>query len=88
MRVVNVRSERYTHYIGRPCALSNPFRLSAYNDRETVITMYEEYIRAEPEKLKLIANLPEDAVLGCFCHPLSCHGDIIVKIWKELHETL
>jgi len=28
--------------------------------------------------------LSEDDVLGCFCRPDFCHGDIMIKVWKEL----
>jgi hypothetical protein len=23
-------------------------------------------------------------ILGCWCHPLPCHGDVLVKLIKEL----
>ena len=29
--------------------------------------------------------LPADAVLGCFCKSKRCHGDVIVKLWHEMH---
>lgn len=31
-----------------------------------------------------IQGLPPDAVLGCWCKPKACHGDVIIKLWKEL----
>jgi hypothetical protein len=34
--------------------------------------------------MERIRALPANAVLGCWCKPGSCHGDVIVKIWKEL----
>lgn len=37
-----------------------------------------------PEEMRtLIEGLSEDAILGCWCAPLSCHADRIVKLWKE-----
>ena len=24
--------------------------------------------------------------LGCWCAPLSCHGDVLVKLWKQANE--
>lgn len=34
---------------------------------ETIDEIYEKYRKGE------------DILLGCYCHPKSCHGDIIVK---------
>ena len=33
-----------------------------------------------------VLDLPENMILGCYCKPKNCHGDIIIKIWKELHK--
>lgn len=92
MRTVNLRKERYTHYIGRskpgqPIGLGNPYSIDAYNDRDTVIKMFEDYARTDEKVLRLISLLPKDAILGCFCAPKDCHGRIIIKLWKELHGT-
>ena len=34
----------------------------------------------------LFAALPElaDKRLGCYCHPLPCHGDVLIRLLKEL----
>lgn len=37
MRVVHCRKERYTHYIGRPSVLGNPFHLGTHGTRAEVI---------------------------------------------------
>ncbi len=92
MRVVNLHRENYTHYIGRPSELHNPYshRSSKYNIKEMAtaieaVRSFEEYARTNLHILEAIRRLPEDAVLGCFCKPNICHGDVIIKIWKELH---
>ena len=86
MRVVHyLHSRDVTHYIGRPSIYGNPFKIDAYNDRDTVIRQYETYARVKPRVLAAIRSLPEDAVLGCWCYPKSCHGDVIIKFWKEMH---
>lgn len=33
-----------------------------------------------------IKALPRDAVLGCFCHPQACHGDVIAEAWRTLSQ--
>jgi hypothetical protein len=94
MHVVHVREKLCTHYIGRGAApsgkhaqLGNPFVLRIESARTKVIEEYEEWVRRQPEVMKRIAELPEDAVLGCWCKPRACHGDVIIKIWKELQHS-
>lgn len=84
MRVVHCKREPYTHYIGRPGPFGNPFSLRHFT-RQQAIEKYEVFVRSLPYRLDMIRRLPEGAVLGCWCAPHACHGDIIVKIWKELH---
>ena len=85
MRVVHCREEPYTTYIGRPSIYGNPFPVKANSTRDEVIAKYEKYARNCPDLLEQIKALSEDAVLGCFCYPKPCHGDVIVKLWKEMH---
>jgi len=86
MRVVHVREKQHTHYIGRPSVLGNPFPIGAERTRTDVILQFEEYARRNPEVLDAIRALPHDAVLGCWCKPRSCHGDVIVRLWNEMNE--
>jgi hypothetical protein len=96
MKVVNLRKEKYTHYIGRGSIFGNPFKIGKDGNRKEVIKKYEKWVRGDLQlelrisyalsKLGLaIYALPENAILGCYCKPLPCHGDVIIKIWKELH---
>ncbi len=103
MRVVNVRHEGCTHYIGRIgsynaskhgvfCDLGNRTVLFKERERRTVVQAYEDWVRNDPGFVAQghrarIKALPEDAVLGCWCKPLACHGDVIVKLWKELNSA-
>lgn len=87
--VVNLYHEDYDVYIGRPGRgqpgpLGNPF--PATESREKSIAQFEHYARNSPALLELIKNIPARARLGCFCKPKSCHGDVIVKLWKELRK--
>lgn len=87
--VVNIiHRSNYDVYIGRPSKWGNPFIIGTHGTREQVIAKYEEWIRMQPE---LLAALPElkDKKLACFCRPLhSCHGDVLIKLLKELESTL
>lgn len=85
MRVVHCKRERYTRYIGRPSILGNPFSIGPDGTREEVIEKYHEWAPTQPRVMKAIADLHEDDVLGCWCKPKACHGDVIVEIWNEIH---
>lgn len=85
MRVVNKHRERHTVYIGRGSIYGNPYYITFKRSREEAIELYEMYARGKPELLEAIKRLPEDAVLGCFCAPFPCHGDVIIKLWHELN---
>ena len=85
---VDRRKPNYTVYIGRAWAglseskWANPFHISNGRDREEVIALYERHVRTEPRLMKAIPELV-DQVLGCWCHPLPCHGDVLVKLVEE-----
>lgn len=76
MKVVHCKKEKYDVYIGRPSKWGNPFRIGVDGTREDVIQKYREWIRNQP--------LPFDELrgktLGCYCHPLPCHGDILMEL--------
>ena len=84
MIVVNKYKQDYTHYIGRPSVFGNPFVIGVDGDRDEVCDRYAEYAKSNPKLMVAIRALPPDAILGCFCHPLRCHGDEIIKIFKAL----
>ncbi len=87
MKVVNLRKNKYTHYIGRGSHFGNPFKIGIHGTREEVIIKYEKWVRKIPSIISEIRVLTEDTILGCYCKPKACHGDIIIKIWKELHSA-
>ena len=82
-RVVNAHREPYDVLIARPSKWGNPFQIGRDGNRDQVIKMYEVHVRRRPD---LIAALPELAGkrLGCYCKPMSCHGDVLVKLVGEL----
>lgn len=94
MILVNVRYKQCTHYIGRgtgpsglDTGLGNPAKMFGThpNDRAKCVLAFEAFARSNPAMMDKIRALPEDAVLGCWCAPLLCHGNVIMKIWRELH---
>ncbi len=88
-RVVHCRKDPYDVYIGRPSKWGNPFTHKAGTQAESVVptrreavAKYEEYIRASP-LMEDILEL-DGKVLGCWCKPQSCHGDVLVRILSEI----
>lgn len=81
--VVHCRRQPYDVYIGRPSKWGNPFAIGRDGTREQVIAKYEEWIRSQPH---LMSALPElkGKVLGCWCAPQACHGDVLVRLAKEV----
>ena len=83
VEVVNIRHAAYDILIARPSKWGNPFQIGRDGNREQVIRMYEIHVRRRPD---LIAALPElvGKRLGCYCKPLPCHGDVLVKLLQEV----
>lgn len=79
MRVVNLRKEQYEVYIGRGGKWGNPFVIGKDGDREVVIKKYKEYLLSNKELLESLKEL-EGKVLGCYCKPYGCHGDVLVEM--------
>ena len=84
MKVVNCKKEKYTHYIGRPSVFGNPFQIGKHGDRTKCIRMYKTWVGLQYPILAAINKLPADAILGCWCSPEPCHGDVIVDIWGNM----
>ena len=82
-KVVNIRRQKYDVYIGRGSKWGNPFVIGQDGNRDEVIAKYEEYIKAKPELLKCLGEL-KGRTLGCYCKPLPCHGDVLVKLVEQL----
>ena len=64
----------------------NPFHLNDFNNcREMCLAEYEKYLRGSPQLMERLSRGELDGkILGCFCAPAKCHGDILLKICNEL----
>jgi len=77
--VVHCKKSDHDVYIGRPSKWGNPFEIGKDGTREEVVKMYAVWLLAQPE---LMAALPElrGKVLGCWCSPKFCHGDVLAGL--------
>lgn len=73
-KVVHCKKEPYDVYIGRPSKWQNPYKIGKDGTREEVIEKFVENIL--PILLPNIWEL-KGKVLGCWCKPKACHGDIL-----------
>eukprot|EP01083_Nonionella_stella_P304944 1061908_1 len=61
----------------------NPFKMSKTNTRSHVINAYERYLLSKKPLLNDLHQLEQYTELGCWCKPLECHGDIILKHYHK-----
>lgn len=85
-KVVHCKRKPFDVYIGRPSKWGNPFshlpktrakfRVAT---RDEAVEAYAAWIVQQPE---LMAALPElkGKVLGCWCAPKRCHGDVLTEL--------
>lgn len=91
-------------YIGRPIPnykgigkdlirqgskLHNPFKLINESDRDQIINRFIEHFCASDElKSFSLHTCHDDSILGCWCKPLACHGDVIAEYVNQIrHES-
>lgn len=90
-RLVHCNQEPYDVYIGRPSKWGNPFThiigketLAEFvvETREEAIIKYKEYLLNNQELMDDLGEL-EGKVLGCWCYPKSCHGNILMELLTQ-----
>ena len=95
-KVVNIKKKKCDVYIGRGSIFGNPYtHLPIGNtkaqvqveSREAAIEEYRKYfyhrIETDQNFLDEVLRL-KDKILGCYCSPKKCHGDIIVEFLEKL----
>ena len=93
--VVNLRSSKYTVYIGRAGhgqdgRFGNPFRVGKDGAQGECVKLFRDWLYGESReayemRCRIITEIPYDAVLGCFCKPRACHGDVIAELVNAHH---
>ena len=92
-KVVNIKNgDQFDVYIGRPGNghdgyFGNPFTTPPHT-RNKSIQLFEQYaldrINSDPEYKQKVKEL-YGKTLGCFCKPKACHGDVLVKLTKQIN---
>lgn len=78
-RVVHCKQEPFDVYIGRPSPWGNPFCIGRDGARGEVIEKYRAWVVQQPHLMWLLPML-KGKILGCYCHPAACHGDVLAEL--------
>lgn len=81
--VVHCKKKPYDVYIGRPSKWGNPFSIPQDGGRTEVIRMYREWLQTRPDLLADAKRELKGKVLGCWCSPKACHGDVLVELAND-----
>ena len=101
-KIVNIYKDSYQIYIGRSGRgkdgdYGNPIRVGischicgkTHGKGETLLC-YEVYLKnrlsVDEVFRESVKNL-NGMVLGCFCKPKPCHGDVLIKYIQELNKV-
>lgn len=83
--VVNIKSGKpYDVYIGRPSKWGNPFQIGVDGDRTEVIEKYRERMLTVDWFVDEVIYYLRGKVLGCYCKPAACHGDLLAEIANSM----
>jgi hypothetical protein len=93
--VVNCRREDFDIFIGRPSKYGNIYShqygtLARFKvaSREEAIYCYEQWLYSQPELISTLCRELEGKILGCYCDPLACHGDVLARIANNVQLCL
>ena len=88
-KVVHCKKEPFDIYVGRPSKWGNPFShkegtLAQFkvSSREEAVKRYRSWLLTQPHLLEEMIDL-KGKVLGCWCKPESCHGDVLVEMLHD-----
>ncbi|GAB0154576.1 DUF4326 domain-containing protein [Marinobacterium sp. BA1] len=86
--VSHCKRDKADIYIGRGSRFGNPFPMTDESERAMVIEQFRQWVRGQPELLRLSRELLPGKSLGCYCAPRDCHGDVLAEIanghWDNL----
>lgn len=77
--VVHLNKQPYDVRIDRRTKWGNPFIIGKHGSRDDVITQYETWVKTQPHLLAALHEL-RGKRLGCWCAPLACHGEVLVRL--------
>jgi len=79
VKVVHCQKYDYNIYIGHGTIWGNPYIIGQDGNRKEVIDKYRQYALGNKEIMDSLPFL-KNKVLGCWCKPKICHGDILIEL--------
>ncbi len=85
-KVVNLKKEKYDVFIGRGSVYGNPYThiknkktkaSIVVETRKEAIEKYKKWFYSQPKLMERAKIELSGKVLGCFCKPLACHGEVL-----------
>ena len=76
-------------------SFGNPFKIPEQGNRKEVCRLYDQWLRGkmfigfnQAQRQWILDNLfiLKNKRLGCFCSPKQCHGEVLIKLLKEIEE--
>ncbi len=90
-KIVNLKTEPYDVYIGRPSKWGNPFShledsIGEFkvSSRAEAIEKHKKWIVNQPELMDSLIEL-KNMRLGCYCKPKKCHGDNLIELINKIY---
>jgi len=89
-KVVNINhGDSYDVYIGRAGKGENGYFGNPFTEgtRTEKIKKFKEYAQQriqDDDKYREEVKKLIDKRLGCFCHPAPCHGDVLLKLARQI----
>lgn len=93
-RVLNKHKEPIPNdaaYVGRPTKWGNPFShikgadVVLVDNREDAVLLYEHWIATQPDLISALHEL-RGKDLACWCAPLPCHADVLLRLANATKE--
>jgi hypothetical protein len=81
--VVHCKRTPHDVYIGRPSVWGNPFVVGRDGTRADVIRKYRDWLNTQPRLIERAKRELKGKILGCWCAPAACHGDVLATIANE-----
>lgn len=85
--VVHCKKSKYDVYIGRGSKWGNPFVIGKDGTRKEVVVKYKKWLLNNPSLLKDLHEL-KGKILGCWCAPKECHGNILAELANNVELDL
>jgi hypothetical protein len=85
--VVHCKKDQYDVYIGRPSIWGNPFKIGRDGKRGECIELYKGWIAKKSELQAKAKKELKGKILGCWCKPRACHGDVLAEIANFVGEN-